>query len=189
MEKEHVVDHQQVERQNIISAVAAVTSLSASTPMESNEKTRIDAPDVPTAVASSNECAASLYNTTTLSTSTTSLSDDTPDLEKGFFDCSSDIQDNNNNLNNDDDEEENKQEDFSYTHVLLPSPGFGLDGTCMETLLGKDDDEEEKSSGKSNSGSGSSENGSEVKKWFMDTFFASRKEEEEEAGVESSTDE
>ena len=114
---------------------AADTSLSDLTPMESNEKTRINVPDVTTtAITSSNDCAASLSNSTTLYTSTTSLSDDTPDLEKGFFDCSSDIQDNNNNLNDDDDDdEEDEQEDFSYTHVLLPSPGFGLDGTCMET--------------------------------------------------------
>jgi hypothetical protein len=188
LEKEHVVDHQQVERQNI--TAVADTSLSDSTPMESDEKTRIDAPDVTTtAIISSNECAVSLSNSTTLSTSTTSLSNDTRDLETGFFDCSSDIQDNNNNLNNDGDEEEDKQADFSYTHVLLPSPGYGLDGTCMETLLGKDDDEEEKSSGKSNSGGiGSSGNSGEVKMWFMDTFFARRKEEEEEAGGESSTD-
>ena len=187
MEKEHVVDHQQVERQNMM-AVAADTLLSDLTPVESDEKTKIDVPDVTTtAITSSNKRATSLSNSTTLSTSTPSLSDDTPDLETGFYDCSSDVQDNNNNLNDDDgDDEEDKQKDFSYTHVLLPSPGFGLDGTCMETLLGKDDDEE-KCPGKSNSGGSSSGNGSEVKKWLIDTFFAKRKEEGEEAGGESST--
>jgi hypothetical protein len=184
LEKEHVVDHQQVERQNNMTAVAAVTSLSDSAPMECNEKTRIDAPDVTTtAIISSNEYAASLSNSTALSTSTTSLSHDRPDLETGFFDCSSDK--NNYNLH-DDYEEENKQEDFFYTHVLLPSPGYGLDGTCMETLLGKDD-EEKCSENSNNGGSGSSGNGSEVKKWFMGTFFAGRKE-EEDGGGESSTD-
>jgi len=129
--------------------------------MESDEKTRIDVPDAAIAIISSNEYTASLSNSTTLSTSTSLLSDNTRDLETGFFDCSSDK--NNYNLNDYNDEEENKQADFSYTHVLLPSPGFGLDGTCMETLLGKNnEEEEEKSSGKSNSGIGSSGKGGEV---------------------------
>jgi hypothetical protein len=156
--------------------------------MESDEKTRIDVPDAATAIISSNEYPASLSNSTTLSTSTSLLSDNTRDLETGFFECSSDK--NNYNLNDYNDEEEKKQADFSYTHVLLPSPGFGLDGTCMETLLGKNnEDEEEKCSEKSNSGgSGSSGNGSEVKKWLMDTFCARRIEEEYDGG-ESSTDE
>ena len=168
--------------------VAKVTSsLSASTPMDSDEKRRkcyyILSP-FPTNVLHPYLSQQHFF------TSTSSLYDDRPDLEKGFFDCSSDIQENKNKpqrlRQDDDDDEEDKQEDFSYTPVFLSTiSGFGLNGTCMETLLGKDKDgEEDKCSEKSNSGIGSG-NG-QMKKWFTDTFFARRKEEED--GGESTDD-
>lgn len=79
----------------------------------------------------------------------------------------------------------NKKTFPTLPYFYLPSPGFGLNGTCMETLLGKDKDgEEDKCSEKSNSGIGSG-NG-QMKKWFTDTFFARRKEEED--GGESTDD-
>mmetsp|Transcript_124 Transcript_124/g.209 ORF Transcript_124/g.209 Transcript_124/m.209 type:complete len:115 (+) Transcript_124:562-906(+) len=103
--------------------VAAVTSLlSASTPMDSDEKTKIDVPDLPDVTAVNcrlfHECAASLSKSTTLSTLKSSLYDDRLDLEKGFFDCSSDIQEKTITTSTKT-KRKIKQEDFSYTHVFL----------------------------------------------------------------------
>jgi hypothetical protein len=119
------------------------------------------------------------------------------DIEEGFYSCSENLSENDlsdieqdgdakevivERCEDDDDEDhgvkydyvkdhsDNYEPSYTYTHVLIPFPGVGLDGLCIETSLTSDD----------NSGNKSSSNGEVKRKWpfIMGKHISKRKEDE-----------